>query len=57
MDQIHEQMKKFEKEIFEKTEIREPTPPKIKKFIPDKIGRNSEINNKPKSNGKFIKRR
>ena len=57
MDEILEQMKKFEKEIFEKTKIAEPLTPKIKKFIPNKIGRNSEINNKPKSNTKFIKHR
>jgi hypothetical protein len=57
MDEISEQFKNLEKEALEKIEIKEPAQPKIKMFIPDKIGRNSELNNKPKSNSKFIKRR
>ena len=57
MDKILEDMKRFEQEILEKTEIKEPQPHKEKKIIPNKIGQNSQINNKSKLNQKFIKRR
>lgn len=57
IDEILEQMKEFEKEIFEKVEVKLPRPAKNKIFAPNKIGRNQEINNKSKLNSKFIKRR
>ena len=60
LDEIVEQMNKDIAEKFDEIaiiEIKKDEKTKQKMFTPNKIGRNSQINNKSKLNQKFIKRR